>query len=849
MTPDRWRQVEQLYHSALEKAPAGRAVFLKEACHEDEELAREVQSLLEETDTGLLDHPLQLGPYRIEGVIGAGGMGTVYKARDTRLNRTVAIKISEARFSARFEQEARAVAALNHPHICTLYDVGPNYLVMEYVEGEPLHGPLPVTEALRLTIQIADALAAAHRKGIVHRDLKPGNVLVTKSGVKVLDFGLAKMAEPASSEEEATRTVKPQTEEGTIVGTTAYMSPEQAEGKPVDARSDIFAFGAVLYEMVTGRRAFRGETKLSVLSAILKDDPQPASSLRKEIPHELERIIARCLRKDPERRFQHMDDLRVALEEVKEESDKGTAVMPPSVAPKERRRPLIRAGLLAASGIVVVLAVLLLALNAGGLRERLLGRAGTPRIESLAVLPLANLSRDPEQDYFADGVTEALITDLSKIRALKVISRTSVMRYKKTDKTLPQIGRELGVDGIVEGSVLRVGDRVRITAQLIHATSDRHLWAESYERDMRDVLALQGDVAQAIAAQIRIEVAPEERTRLASARPVNPESYQLYLMGRYHAGKATFEGFSKGIEYFQQAIEKDPGNALAYAGVAHCYAYLGGGFGYLRPKDTTPKAREAALRALEIDDGLAEAHASLAVIKWQHDWDWPSGEREFKRAVELNPNSAVVLDAYMGYLASLGRIEQAVAEGRLAQQLDPFGPRAAGDIGWAYFFTRHYDEALPHLRRALELDPDLPWVRTNLALTLSFMGKQTQALSESEKLRQYAHSAEHQQEALSLAYVYAVSGRAVEARKILEEFSTLSKTGYVDAFWIARVYAGLGEKDQALECLERAYREHSGTMWALKTDPRVRPPALRPALPGSPAPHEFPAVKFGAPMI
>jgi len=323
MTPDRWRQVEQLYHSALEREGDQRAAFLTEACRGDEELQREVASLLEQTESGLLDHPLQLGPYRIEGVIGAGGMGTVYKARDTRLDRIVAVKVSAARFNARFEREAHAVAALNHPHICTLYDVGPNYLVMEYIKGEPLRGPMPVAQALPLAIQMADALDAAHREGIVHRDLKPGNVLVTKAGVKVLDFGLAKMADPASSEEEATRTVRPQTEEGTIVGTTAYMSPEQAEGKPVDARSDIFSFGAVLYEMVTGRRAFRGDTKLSVLSAILKDEPQPASSVRKDVPHELERIIARCLRKDPDRRFQHMDDLKVALEELKEESDSG----------------------------------------------------------------------------------------------------------------------------------------------------------------------------------------------------------------------------------------------------------------------------------------------------------------------------------------------------------------------------------------------------------------------------------------------------------------------------------------------------------------------------------------------
>ncbi|HYW43312.1 MAG TPA: protein kinase [Bryobacteraceae bacterium] len=763
---------------------------------------------------------MQLGPYQIVGVIGAGGMGTVYQALDTRLNRTVAIKVSEARFNARFEREARAVAALNHPHICTLYDVGPNYLVMEYVEGRPLHGPLPVSEALRLAIQMADALEAAHRKGIVHRDLKPGNLLVTKSGVKVLDFGLAKMEESALGEEEETRTARPQTEEGTIVGTTAYMSPEQAEGKPVDSRSDIFSFGAVLYEMLTGRRAFRGDTKLSILSAILKDEPEPASSVRKEIPRELERIITRCLRKDPERRFQHMDDLKVALEEVKEESDSGAAAMK-AAPPRGRRRPMIQAA--GSRRYVIGAAVAMLAtaagLNVGGWRERLLGRAGPPRIESLAVLPLANLSRDPEQDYFADGLTEALITDLGKIRALKVISRTSVMRYQKTDKALPQIARELGVDGIVEGSVQRVGDRVRITAQLIHAPSDRHLWAESYERDLRDVLALEGDVAQAIAAQIRIEVSPEERTRLASARPVNPESYQLYLMGSYHAGKATLEGFSKGIEYFQQAVEKDPSNALAYAGMARCYAYSGGGFGYLPPKETSPKAREAALRALEIDDTLAEAHGALAVIKWQHDWDWPSAEREFQRAVELNPNSEVVHGEYLGYLASMGRLEQAVAEGRLAQQLNPLG----GGFGWAYFFTRHYAEALPHLQRSLELDPSLSDATQNLALTLAFLGMHAQALAEAEKLSQYAHSPEHQKEALVLAYVYAVSGKPVEARKILEDFNTFSKTSYVDAFWVARVYAGLGEKDKALEYLERAYREHSGTMWALKMDPQCDP--------------------------
>jgi Tol biopolymer transport system component/predicted Ser/Thr protein kinase len=337
MRPDRWRQVEQLYHSALERDKPARDAFLREACREDEELRCEVRSLLDQTESGLLDHPLQLGPYQIVGVLGVGGMGTVYQARDTRLNRMVAIKVSKARFSDRFEREARAVAALNHPHICTLYDVGPNYLVMEHVEGEPLEGPMLVTQALRLAIQMADALEVAHRKGIIHRDLKPGNVLVTNSGVKILDFGLAKMEETAPGDGESTQTLPPQTEEGTILGTTAYMSPEQAQGKPVDARSDIFSFGAVLYEMLTGKRAFRGDTKLLILAAILNGEPEPVSSIRKEIPPELGRIIARCLRKDPARRYQHMDDLKVALEDLKEESESGALEGAAAVERKRRR--------------------------------------------------------------------------------------------------------------------------------------------------------------------------------------------------------------------------------------------------------------------------------------------------------------------------------------------------------------------------------------------------------------------------------------------------------------------------------------------------------------------------------
>jgi tetratricopeptide (TPR) repeat protein len=345
---------------------------------------------------------------------------------------------------------------------------------------------------------------------------------------------------------------------------------------------------------------------------------------------------------------------------------------------------------------------------------------------------------------------------------------------------------------------------------------ERHLWARNYERDLRDVLSLQGEIARSIADEVKANVTPDVQARLARARPVDPESYQLYITGRYHAAKSTFEGFMKGIEYFQQAIEKDPGNALAYAGVAYCYAYLGGGFAYIPTKDALPKARAAALRALEIDDALAEAHASLALIRWQNESDWAGAEREAKRAVELNPNSVVAHATYMGYLAIMGRFDESIAEGRLAQQLDPLGSRVLADVGWAYFLARHYDEALPYFQKALELDPNLPWLRTNLAQTYAFMGRHTQALAECEKLEKYADPAEHQLEAGEVGYVYAVLGKRAEARKILEGFKNVAKTRYVDAYKVALVYAGLGEKDQALEWLQRAYQERTGSMWMIK---------------------------------
>ena len=565
MSPDRWRQVESLYHSALDREEPARDAFLREACREDEELRREVQSLLDQTDSGVLNRPLQLGPYQIVGVIGAGGMGTVYQARDTRLNRMVAIKVSEARFNARFEREARAVAALNHPNICTLYDVGPNYLVMEYVEGRPLHGPMPLAQALRLAIQMADALEAAHRKGIVHRDLKPGNVLVTgprgHPGVKVLDFGLAKMEEPAPSEEEQAHTARPRTEEGTIVGTTAYMSPEQAEGKPVDARSDIFSFGAVLYEMVTGRRAFRGDTKLSILSAILKDDPEPASSVREGIPHEMDRIITQCLRKDPERRFQHMDDVRVALEQLKEDSDKG---MPASIRPKRRLRPLTGA-LLGAGVVLALLAVLLLALNAGGVRDRLLGGKTAPTLnpKRVAVAVFENRTGDPSLDNLGKMATESVNEGLLQIPTIQVVPASTVfglaasgMGPSRAPDPARALAEATGAGTVVSGAFYLQAQTLQVRATIMDVAANKRLYAVEpasgpREKAMEAVESVEQRLIDAVAARY---LDPYFDLLIEEVKPPRFEAQKEFA-----AGSELFDSnLAVAIAHFNRALEIDP---------------------------------------------------------------------------------------------------------------------------------------------------------------------------------------------------------------------------------------------------------------------------------------------------
>ena len=713
--------------------------------------------------------------YEIVEKLGEGGMGVVYKARDTHLGRFVALKVlppekvADAERKRRFVREAKAASALNHPNIITVYDIdqhcGTDFMAMEYVAGQTLSRliarGLAAKEALKYAIQIADALAAAHAVGIVHRDLKPANVMVAETGlVKVLDFGLAKLTEVAVSPEDSTRTEQQSTELGVIVGTAAYMSPEQAEGQAVGARSDLFSFGALLYEMLSARRAFAGPSNMAILAAVLHKEPAPLGG---EAPSGLEQIVMRCLRKRPEERYPSACELKQALEEV-------------TLAPAP--------------------------------------------VPSIAVLPFANLSADKENEYFSDGLAEDIIDALAKVPGLRVIARTSAFAFRGKDAGVREIGAKLDVGHVLEGSVRRAGSRVRVTAQLIRTADQSHLWSERYDRDMTDIFAIQDDISLAIVERLRMRLVPG---RPLVKRPTeNLDAYSLFLRGRDCISRATPEWLAKGRECVEQAIALDPSYALAYIGLAN-YFGVSAVAGFMAGSEAFPRIKSAALTALKLDDTLAEAHAILGAARGMGDFDWAGAERGFQRALELNPASPIVHFHYgANCLRPLGRLDEAVSEVRRALELDPLSMVYNPVLGQLYGVAGQHDLAIAQLRHSMELDPSSYVPHVWLARVYGRMGRLEEAIAAAEKACQL--SGRNSATMGVLARAYGRAGRRDEARALLEELTIRRRTTYVPPVAMMMAHAGLREFGHVLEWLEKAIEERDvNIIMNLKSDPGTGP--------------------------
>src|ERR1700751_3588368 len=764
--------------------------------------------------------------YRIGDQPGAGGMGVVFKAQDDRLERAVALKFLPEKLAQspqaldRFRREARAASALNHPGICTIYDIGERdghaFIAMEFIDGETLrnhiHGkPLPLDELLDLGVEIAEALEAAHAEGIIHRDIKPANIFVTKRGrAKVLDFGLAKLVPKGittTGEDSAADQSDSNSIVGIISGTPSYMSPEQVRGDGLDPRTDIFSLGLLLYEMATGRQAFSGGTGGIIIEAVCTRPPVPVRSINPAIPPRLEEIIDKALHKDRGQRYQHAADLRAELQRLRRELDSGSRAgdegsLSTAISNTGHLSPTGEQGPRTSTG------------HARAFRPERVSKT----IDSLAVLPFENASRDPEHEYLSDGITASLINILATVPKLRGMAQSTVFRFKGRAIDPQAIGRDLNVRAVLTGRVMQSGGSLRIDAELVDVATGSRLWGAQYDRKSGDIFAIQDDISNEISEKLKLQLTHAQKKKLTRHQTEDPEAYRIYLKGRHHWNKWTEEGFYKAIEYFQQAIEKDPAYALAHAGVADSYVLLGWN-SYLPPKDAFPKAKAAALTALQFDPDLGEAHTPLAAVLWLYDWQWPEAEREFKRSLELNPTYPTANHWHAEYVMTMGRHAEAIAQMKNSQTLDPLSLIINVAIGWAHYMARRYDEALAQLLQTVDLDPNYRVTYWILGLVYRTTGRYDLAITEGEKGVKLSGGSPLVR--ASLAHSYGKAGRREEATQILDDLAELAKQKYVAPHFLAGIHIGLGENGRALDYLEKSYEDHSHWLIYLHIDPTM----------------------------